>query len=49
VGVAEYLLGIVPPGTHDWRKFLEPSEVTQFLQEVRAHFRGAETLYLIGC
>jgi 2-polyprenyl-6-hydroxyphenyl methylase/3-demethylubiquinone-9 3-methyltransferase len=24
---AEYLLGWVPRGTHDWRKFLKPSEL----------------------
>jgi 2-polyprenyl-6-hydroxyphenyl methylase/3-demethylubiquinone-9 3-methyltransferase len=24
---AEYLLRLLPPGTHDWRKFMKPSEI----------------------
>jgi 2-polyprenyl-6-hydroxyphenyl methylase/3-demethylubiquinone-9 3-methyltransferase len=28
---AEYLLGWLPPGAHDWRKFLKPEEVRGFL------------------
>jgi 2-polyprenyl-6-hydroxyphenyl methylase/3-demethylubiquinone-9 3-methyltransferase len=28
---AEYVLGWLPRGTHDWRKFLKPSEITGFL------------------
>lgn len=27
VGLAEYVLGWLPRGTHDWRKFLKPSEL----------------------
>src|SRR5947207_8228151 len=30
---AEYLLGWLPRGTHDWRKFLKPSEVANGLRE----------------
>jgi 2-polyprenyl-6-hydroxyphenyl methylase/3-demethylubiquinone-9 3-methyltransferase len=30
---AEYLLGWLPRGTHDWRKFLRPSEVAHGLRE----------------
>ena len=29
---AEYLLGWLPRGTHDWRKFLRPSEVARGLR-----------------
>ena len=29
---AEYLLRWTPPGTHDWRKFLRPSEVARHLR-----------------
>jgi 2-polyprenyl-6-hydroxyphenyl methylase/3-demethylubiquinone-9 3-methyltransferase len=29
---AEYLLGWLPRGTHDWRKFLKPSEVARSLR-----------------
>jgi 2-polyprenyl-6-hydroxyphenyl methylase/3-demethylubiquinone-9 3-methyltransferase len=28
---AEYVLRWVPAGTHDWRKFLKPSEIRDFL------------------
>ncbi|MGZ8364247.1 MAG: bifunctional 2-polyprenyl-6-hydroxyphenol methylase/3-demethylubiquinol 3-O-methyltransferase UbiG, partial [Caulobacteraceae bacterium] len=28
---AEYVLRWLPPGTHDWNKFLKPSELTGFL------------------
>ena len=30
---AEYIMNIVPKGTHDWKKFLKPSEVKQFLAQ----------------
>ncbi|WP_289150125.1 bifunctional 2-polyprenyl-6-hydroxyphenol methylase/3-demethylubiquinol 3-O-methyltransferase UbiG [uncultured Salipiger sp.] len=29
---AEYVLGWVPPGTHDWRKFVRPSELAAGLK-----------------
>lgn len=29
---AEYVLGWVPAGTHDWRQFLKPDEIRQMLQ-----------------
>ncbi|MCB2055604.1 MAG: bifunctional 2-polyprenyl-6-hydroxyphenol methylase/3-demethylubiquinol 3-O-methyltransferase UbiG [Geminicoccaceae bacterium] len=29
---AEYLLGWLPRGTHDWRRFLKPSEVARWLR-----------------
>ena len=32
VVAAEYVLRWVPPGTHDWRKFLKPSEVAAHLR-----------------
>lgn len=28
---AEYVLGWLPPGTHDWRKFVTPEEIRAFL------------------
>lgn len=31
---AEYLLGWVPPGTHDWSKFKRPSELVQRLNKL---------------
>ncbi|DBA03543.1 TPA: hypothetical protein N0F65_011444 [Lagenidium giganteum] len=32
IGAAEYALRIVPPGTHDWNKFLQPEELGARLQ-----------------
>ena len=29
---AEYLLGWLPPGTHDWRRFMRPSELASLLR-----------------
>jgi 2-polyprenyl-6-hydroxyphenyl methylase/3-demethylubiquinone-9 3-methyltransferase len=29
---AEYILGWLPAGTHDWRKFLKPEEIRDFLE-----------------
>lgn len=29
---AEYILGWLPRGTHDWRRFLKPSEIAAFLR-----------------
>ena len=29
---AEYILNWVPKGTHDWQKFLKPSEIIEFLE-----------------
>jgi 2-polyprenyl-6-hydroxyphenyl methylase/3-demethylubiquinone-9 3-methyltransferase len=29
---AEYVLGWVPPGSHDWEKFLRPSELARHLR-----------------
>jgi 2-polyprenyl-6-hydroxyphenyl methylase/3-demethylubiquinone-9 3-methyltransferase len=30
--MAEYVLGMVPKKTHDYRKFIKPSEIIQMLQ-----------------
>ena len=40
---AEYLLGWLPRGTHDWRKFLKPSEVVNSLRR-----GGVETEEIVG-
>ena len=29
---AEYVLGMLPPGTHDWHKFITPEELTMMVQ-----------------
>ncbi|KAL4158151.1 hypothetical protein PRNP1_003930 [Phytophthora ramorum] len=33
IGAAEYVMQIVPPGTHDWNKFVRPSEIEAVLRE----------------
>ncbi len=40
---AEYLLRWLPRGTHDWRRFLRPSELVAFLRAA-----GLETRELTG-
>jgi ubiquinone biosynthesis O-methyltransferase len=55
VAGAEYISGVVPVGTHDWRKFITPSELEAHLREngitVRS-VRGmvlADVLHSVGC
>jgi 2-polyprenyl-6-hydroxyphenyl methylase/3-demethylubiquinone-9 3-methyltransferase len=43
IGVAEHILRWVEPGTHDWRKFLKPSELARGLRGI-----GLETVDLTG-
>lgn len=33
IGAAEYVLKVVPPGTHDWNKFVQPSEIENELRK----------------
>ncbi len=40
---AEYVLGWLPPGTHDWRRFVRPAELAGWL---RGH--GLQTVALTG-
>ena len=40
---AEYILNLLPRGTHDWAKFIRPSELTGF-----ARHAGLEAVELIG-
>ncbi len=40
---AEYVLGWLPRGTHDWRRFLRPSEIATILRK-----RGARFSDLVG-
>ena len=39
---AEYILGWVPKGTHDWKKFLKPSELARAVREAGADVRSIE-------
>ncbi|KPA86517.1 putative mitochondrial 3-demethylubiquinone-9 3-methyltransferase [Leptomonas pyrrhocoris] len=45
IGFAERLTGIVEPGTHDWRKFVPPSDMTKFAQ--RFDVRNVSLDYII--
>lgn len=33
IGMAEYLLGLLPRGTHDWNKFVTPEEFSKRLAD----------------
>lgn len=37
---AEYLTRIVPPGTHDWNKYVTPEEMTNYLQQAGAECKN---------
>jgi len=42
---AEYVLNLLPKGTHEWRKFIRPSELARHVREAGldlAHTRGME-------
>ncbi len=39
---AEYILGWVPKGTHDWKKFLKPSELAAAVRAAGADVRNIE-------
>jgi len=39
---AEYILGWVPAGTHDWKKFLKPSELSRAARQTGAEVVGTE-------
>jgi ubiquinone biosynthesis O-methyltransferase len=42
--LGEYALGLVPPGTHDWEKFVTPDELTDCFAKVG--FKPKETIGL---
>lgn len=44
---AEYLAGIVPVGTHDWRKFVPPEDLAEMLQAQGFPQEGMETCGLM--
>lgn len=43
--VAEHLTGVVPPGTHDWTKFIPPGDITVFAD--RFDVRQMDLQYVI--
>jgi ubiquinone biosynthesis O-methyltransferase len=45
IGFAERLTGIVEPGTHDWRKFIPPKDVTKFAE--RFDVRNVDLEYVV--
>ena len=36
---AEYVLGMLPKGTHEWRKFIRPSEMSEHLRKANLEIR----------
>ncbi|KAK4534319.1 hypothetical protein CDCA_CDCA01G0344 [Cyanidium caldarium] len=40
--VAEYVLGVVPRGTHDWRRFIQPEEMCEALLSLHCAETDAE-------
>ncbi|MDX1458365.1 MAG: bifunctional 2-polyprenyl-6-hydroxyphenol methylase/3-demethylubiquinol 3-O-methyltransferase UbiG [Marinobacter sp.] len=36
---AEYVLGMLPKGTHEWRKFIRPSEMSNYLRQAGLDIR----------
>lgn len=43
---AEYILGWVPKGTHDWKKFLKPSELAQSIRNAGMNAGEIDGFYL---
>lgn len=41
---AEYILRWLPAGTHDWRKFVKPSEMAKALRRVNVDIKGLQGL-----
>ncbi len=41
---AEYILGWVPKGTHDWKKFVKPSELSRMVRHTGGHVKNIEGL-----
>lgn len=39
IGAAEYVLGLLPQGTHDYKKFIKPSELTQWARDASLDVR----------
>ncbi|KAJ0412766.1 hypothetical protein ATCC90586_002396 [Pythium insidiosum] len=37
IGMAEYVMRIVPPGTHDWSKFIQPDELARMVKQEGLH------------
>ncbi|KAG2394000.1 hypothetical protein C9374_003764 [Naegleria lovaniensis] len=42
--MAEYLLGIVPRGTHDWRKYVTPQEMCIFMKKANIELVDVESM-----
>ena len=41
---AEYVMGLLPPGTHDWSKFQSPSEVENYLSSHKLRMQEIQGL-----
>jgi 2-polyprenyl-6-hydroxyphenyl methylase/3-demethylubiquinone-9 3-methyltransferase len=49
--MAEYILRMVPAGTHDWNKFLKPSEIQNTMHELglKQHAISGMTMNPLTC
>lgn len=41
---AEYVLGILPRGTHEYAKFITPSELAHFIRDANLDLRASKGL-----
>lgn len=48
IAAAEHVLGLVPAGTHDWRKYLSPEELTRLLHSQDVDLRVTDVSGLIA-
>jgi 2-polyprenyl-3-methyl-5-hydroxy-6-metoxy-1,4-benzoquinol methylase len=39
IAAAEYVMRLLPPGTHDWNKFVAPEEIVRVLKQVLLKYR----------
>ncbi|ORC92034.1 3-demethylubiquinone-9 3-methyltransferase [Trypanosoma theileri] len=47
IGVAEYITGLVPPGTHDWTKFVPPKDLSRCA--LTHQVREVDLQYVMAC
>lgn len=48
IAAAEHVLGLVPTGTHDWRKYMSPEELTRLLASQNVGLRVADLSGLVA-
>lgn len=43
---AEYIIGLLPRGTHDWNMFVMPEEIKKYLQQSKSSYRYLSTVHI---